>query len=92
MKKRELNRKRKRVCFNQNNSAALQQSAQPLDNNSAGDDTALISYLTTLIGLLEHRRVSHEEVVTLVNDMRQRGIESLDFYPYIGKKKNRQPP
>ena len=87
-----LNRKRRRACFNQNSSESSQKSAQPLDTCRAKDDSKLISYLTNLIGLLENRRVSHEEVVALIKDVRQRGIESSGFYPYIDNKENMPPP
>jgi hypothetical protein len=92
VKKRELNRKRGKACFKQNSSEPLQKSAPPLDNSRTKDDSTLISYLTILIGLLEHRLVSHAEIATLINDMRQRGIERAETYPYIDNKENRQPP
>lgn len=92
MKKRELNRKRKRACPNQNDSTPLQQSAQPPDTNSTKEDTALIAYMTNLIELLEHRRVSREEVVAFIKEVRQRGIESFDFSRYIEEKERRPPP
>jgi hypothetical protein len=99
MKKRELNQKRKRICLNQNDSVSSDQSSQSADQSTqphnkkiTKDDTALISYLRNTIGLLEHRRVSHEEIEVFINDVRQRGIESLGFYSYINKKENKQSP
>lgn len=92
MKKKELNRKRKRASVNKNDSEILKLPTQPTSEKPAKDDSELVSYLTNLLGPLEQRRVSDEEVVAYIKEVRQRGIESFDIYPYIGKKEDKQPP
>ncbi|HEX2957179.1 MAG TPA: hypothetical protein VHO70_10115 [Chitinispirillaceae bacterium] len=92
MKKKELNRKRKRASVNRNDSETLKLPIQPTCENPVKDDSELASYLTNLLGSLEHRRVSDEEVAAFIKEVRQRGFERSDFYPYIGKKENKQPP
>lgn len=92
MKKRALNRKRKRTSVNKNDSETSKLPTQPISEKPAKDDSELVSYLTNLLGSLEHRRVSDEEVVEFIKEVRQRGFKRSDFYPYIGKKENKQPP
>ena len=48
--------------------------------------------ISNLLGPLEQRRVADEEVAAFIKEVRQRGIERFDFYPYIGRKENKQPP
>jgi len=92
MKKKQLNRKRKRASVNKNDSETLKLPTQGTSEKPAKDDSELVSYLTNLLGPLEQRRVADEEVAAFIKEVRQRGIERFDFYPYIGRKENKQPP
>jgi len=92
VKKRELNRKRKRTSVNKCDSETLEQPTQPPCGNPAKDDSELVSYLSNLLGSLEHRRVSDNEVETFIKEVRQRGFKQPVFYPYIDKKEKKQPP
>jgi len=92
MKKKALNRKRKRVSVNKDDSENLKLSTQPTSEKPAKDDSELVSYLTNLLGPLEQRRVSDEEMMAFIKKVRQQDYGCPDFYSYIGRKENKQPP
>lgn len=92
VKKKELNRKRRKANVNKKDSETLKRPTQPTSEKPPKDDSELVSYLTNLLGPLEQRPVSDEEVAAFIKEVRQRGIERFDFYPYIGRKENKQPP
>lgn len=91
MKKKALNRKRKKDV-NKNDSETLKLPPQATSENPAKGDSELVSYLTNLLGSLESRRVSDDEVASFIKEVRQRSFDSFNFHPYIGKKEDKQPP
>jgi hypothetical protein len=62
-------------------------------NDFAHDDSsALVTYLCFLIGFLERRRVSRNDVVVLIEEVRQHSNDRFDSYEYIDKRDSAHPP
>ena len=55
------------------------------------DASPLVTYLCFLIGFLERRRVSRNDVVVLIEEVRQHSIAEFDSYAYFDKRGSAHP-